>query len=224
MEYKLNIRWTPRKINLEVNDLNDISPLYTGETTEDFQGKNLHKKGAEININHMIKTKKYGEIMFIAPNPVEFYLYGSKKSLDNIGSYKIKNDDSLFKNNQLFFEMISFLIYLYSALEALINQKIPQDFIYIDGSGISFKKEDIESKFSIKEKVKDILNIKVKKIKYWPNILNFIQLRNNVTHLKTTVMGSEFKSYESLYKDLLDFNYNEVYEDTKRLMVLIYEN
>lgn len=223
MKDTLKIKWVPRKINLEVGDINDVSPLYEAEALEDFQGEHFHKKGFKLNINHMIETQKYGQIMFIAPNPIEFYLYGAKKSLDTIKKHAVIVEGQMFKNNDLIFEMISFLIYAYSALEALVNQKIPKDISYEKKPGIFISKEKIEKKLSVEEKIKSVLGIVVGNLAYWLKILEFIELRHNVTHLKTASEESDFKSYDTVYKKLLDFDYEDAFENIKNLMKEVYE-
>ena len=223
MKDTLNIKWVPRKVNLEIEDINDISPLYEAEALEDFQGEHFHKKGFKLNINHMIDTKKHGQVMFISPNPIEFYLYGAKKSLSKIKAHNLIIENQLFKNNDLLFEMISFLMYSYSGLEALINQKIPKNINYEKSKGIFITKEEIEKRLSIDEKIKNVLNISVGNFPYWTEILNFIELRHAVTHLKSATEESDFKSYDSIYKRLLDFEYEVAFENIKKLMKEIYE-
>ena len=58
---------------------------------------------------------------------------------------------------------------------------------------------------------------------YWKQILNFIELRHAVTHLKTATEESDFKSYDSIYKQLLDFEYEVAFQNVKKLMKEIYE-
>ncbi len=223
MKDTLSIKWVERKINLDVGDINDVSPLYEAEALEDFQGEHFHEKGFKLNINHVIKTEKYGQIMFIAPNPIEFYLYGAKKSLDKIQQHTPVAKGQLFKNNDLIFEMISFLIYSYSALEALVNYKIPKDTSYEKRLGIFISKEEVEGNLSIEEKIKSVLGIAVGSLEYWPKILNFIKLRHSVTHLKTASEESDFRSYDAVYKELLDFDYEDSFVNIKSLMKEVYE-
>lgn len=224
MKDSLKIKWIPRRINLEVDDINKISPLYEAEALEDFQGEKFHKKGAKLNINHMIETEKYGQIMFISPNPIEFYLFGAKQSLNKIIQSEIIIENQLFKNNHLLFEMMSFFMYLYSSLEALVNQKIPKNISYKKKFNILFLKKDIEKKLSIEEKIKKILKIHVNDIKYWQEFLDFIELRHEVVHLKTATEESDFKSYDLIYKRLLNFDYKKSFENIKDLMKIIYEH
>ena len=200
MNDSLTIKWMPRKINLDIKNLDQVSPLYEGETIEDFQLEKFHKKGAKFNINHKIKTKKYGDIMFIAPNPIEFYIYGAKQSLEKLNGIVIDNSvDDLFKGNSVLFEGMSFVIYLCSALEALINQKIPKTINIIVDKRVYTDKSEVEKLLSIEDKIKHVVGLKVGDLRYWTNIKYFIRMRNDIIHLKTTTEISDFKSYEEMY-------------------------
>lgn len=217
MDNKAQIKWVPRKTNLDINDIDSISPLYEAQLLHDLQLEKFHKKGASLVINHSISTKSYGNVMFTAPNPIEFYIYGARKSLDQILAHSVKVENQLFKNNALLFEMISYLMYAYSALEAFVNQNISQRADFHEKHNCE-DVENLEKKMSIENKIKNVLKLKTSDMTYWSEILDFVKLRHDVVHLKSLSKDSDFKSYESVYVRLLDFKYSQSFVSIKKLM------
>ena len=153
--------------------------------------------------------------MFPAPNPVEFYLFSAFKNLENIKVLEQEVAKDYGKVNALLLKEFQFCIFLTSAVEAFLNQIIPNNFVYNDKK-INVSKKEIERYWSIENKIKKAvpqitdINITSDSTR-WGALLSLIKLRNDIIHLKTISQSSDFKSYQELYKELLDHNYELSY-------------
>lgn len=168
-----------------------IKPLLETTLAEDVpagpQGQPSHKKGATVVFSSLIKTKKFGSLAIVTPNPVFCYLNKAenliqsinqqsediKKSMQNWAMFsaidknpsefiKSANKDSF--NN--FVENSSLIpILLFSSVEAFINQVIPESFIYLKSKKkiffikrvIKLNKSDIVRQIGTEEKLCKIL-------------------------------------------------------------------
>ena len=216
---QLKIKVHPRKINLEPRDLLKLSYLVDGEVEEDPLGR--HKPGASFTIMHGdINSQKFPKIMFPAPNPVEFYLFSVQKNLKSIQLLEAEVAADFRKVNLLLLEEIQFCIFMVSALEAFINQMIPADFEYKEGEQV-WNKVEIEKNWSTKDKLRKIIpsifdvNIAGDSV-VWHQIKTLINLRDDLIHLKT--VQSDFRSYQDLYRRLLDHDYNSSSEIIKQVI------
>jgi hypothetical protein len=211
---EMRLRFKPRQINLEPKDILKISNLAEGEIIEDPLGR--HLPGTSFVINHGdIGSVKFEKIMFPSPNPIEFYLYSALKNLENIRVLEpvVKKDYS--NVNLLLLEEFQFCIFSVSALEAFLNQIIPNDFEYKDKKLI-LSKAQIERNWSIEEKLKkaipQITNVTIAgDAKKWATLTSLLKLRNDLIHLKTALVDSDFRSYQDLYRRLLDHDYEASY-------------
>ena len=115
---------------------------------------------------------------------------------------------------------MQFCIFAVCALEAFINQIIPATYEYDEGSKKSSKKE-IERYWTLEYKFKtivpEITGISIASdTKKWKTITDLISIRNDLIHLKTTYpVVSDFRSYQDMYKRLLDLNYRETFSVLK---------
>lgn len=222
---QLGVRFKPRKINLEPKDALGISNLFDGEITEDPLGR--HLPGSLFVINHGdIGSLKFPGIMFPAPNPVEFYLLSALKSLEEIRSLERVIRGDFKRVNLLFVQEFQFCIFLVAALEAFLNQIIPNNFQY-KNKGLTVDKSKVESKWSIEEKLKkaipEIAGIAVAAdAKKWATLTSVIKLRDDIIHLKTVYpFTSDFKSYQDLYRRLLDHDYEVSFNVVKDTIKVI---
>lgn len=219
------VKFKPKKIDLEPKDILNLSNLVEGEIVHDPTGR--HQPGALFVINYGdISSTKFPDIMFPAPNPVEFYLYSTFESLQKIKSLEkeVKADQK--RVNVLILEDIKFCIFGICALESFVNQIIPATYEYDDGKK-KVNKNEIERYWKLEDKFKIIIT-QISGIsiagdaKKWSTITDLIALRNDLIHLKTTYPEvSDFRSYQDLYKRLLDLNYGETYEVIKDTLSLI---
>lgn len=221
---EMRVKFRPRKINLEPRDISKISYLADGEIEEDPLGR--HAPGTTFVINHGdLGTVKFPHIMFPAPNPVEFYIYSAIKNLDNIKLLEPAVLKDYSKVNDLLLEEFQFCIFSVCALEAFLNQMIPSNFTYTDKkSGLVIIKSEIENKWSIQDKIKIIIpkiyNISIAgNAVIWSPLVLLIDLRNDLIHLKT--VASDFRSYQDIYKRLLDHNYEESFRIIQNVISLI---
>lgn len=212
-ENELRVKFKPRKINLEPRDLSKLSSLVDGEIVEDPLGR--HKPGTSFVINHGdIGSTKFPKIMFPAVNPVEFYLFSALKNLENIRTLEPEVARDYGKINSLLLEEFQFCIFAVAAVESFVNQIIPGDFRYKNKGG-DIAKPQIEKEWSIEEKLRKVIpqvvNISIAgDSKIWNILTTLITLRNDLIHLKTAYpVVSDFRSYQDLYRRLLDHDYGD---------------
>ncbi len=115
----------------------------------------------------------------------------------------------------------SFVVLLFTALEALINRSIKIGFIYKrenERKTELFSKQQIERYISFDEKIKTVLPKTTNKdfLKSHPilftHISNLKDFRNMIVHTKEAENES---TYEHLYKKALDFNYSATLDAVK---------
>jgi hypothetical protein len=105
---------------------------------------------------------------------------------------------------------------LYSSIEAFVNRKIPEDYIYKQNGGGKCTKiydsSQIQRWVSLEEKIEKILNEIEKKSfkKNYPlkqqHIQNLKEFRDSIVHTKKENLYSE---YESLFRKALSFKYEQ---------------
>ena len=221
---EMKVKFKPRKIDLNPRDILKISNLADGEIIEDPLGR--HKSGTVFVINHGdIGSTKFPKIMFPAPNPVEFHLFSALESLEKIKilENEVRSDNK--KVNLLLLQNFHFCIFSTSSLESFLNQIIPNDFIYKDKKE-NFTKKDIERNWSIKEKIKkaipEITGVTIANdAAKWNILTSLIDLRNDIIHLKTVTQPSDFRSYQDLYRRLLDHDYKLSYKVIQDVISII---
>jgi hypothetical protein len=221
MEFELEVKFKPRKLNLEPNDITQLSNLADGEVVKDSRGK--HEPGASFVINHGVDSKKFPSLTFPAPNPIEFYLFSTYKNLQNIIQLEKEIQNDVKKVNALLLEEIQFCIFSICALEAFVNQIIPADYEYKDKER-NVPKTEIERWWPLEDKFKkvvlDLTGISIASdSKEWGVITDLIDLRNHLIHLKTLYpQVSDFRSYQELYRRLLDNEYDKIFTVVKSVM------
>ena len=221
---EMKVKFKARTINLEPRDLSKISYLIDGEIVEDPTGR--HQPGAPFVINHgEVSSTKFPKITFPAPNPVEFYLYSALKNLENIKTLESVVAEDSSKVNNLLLEEFQFCIFAVSILEAFLNQIIPDSFEYKIGDR-TLSKVHIEKKWSIQNKLKlaipQITGVSIAgDNKIWSPLVSLIDLRDDIIHLKTTTVVSDFRSYQDLYRRLLDHNYEESLEIVQLIITVV---
>jgi hypothetical protein len=221
---ELKVKFKPRQINLEPRDALKISNLADGEIIEDPLGR--HIPGTSFVINHGdIGSIKFPKIIFPAPNPIEFYLFSALRNLENIRTLEPVVGKDHEKVNLLLLEEFQFCIFSVAAIEAFLNQIIPNDFEYKDKK-LTISKAQIERGWSIQEKLKkaipQIANVSIAgDAKKWMALTLLVELRNDLIHLKTAYIVSDFRSYQDLYRRLLDHDYEASYTVVKDVISTI---
>ncbi len=213
------MKFKPRKIELEPKNIFNLSNLADGEIVNDPAGR--HQPGASFVINHGdIGSTKFPGIMFPAPNPIEFYLFSTFESLEKIKALELEVKTDQKKVNALILEDIRFCIFSVCAIESFVNQIIPATYEYNDGTK-KVSKNEIERYWKLEDKFKTIVpqisGISIAgDAKKWATITDLIDLRNHLIHLKTTYpIVSDFRSYQDLYRRLLDLDYEETFSVVK---------
>lgn len=196
-------------------------------------GNNLTFKCRPINFNHQTYIAPF-------PNPVLIFLHTSIDNFNySIEILKLLIDDFQLKDNNLDLYILNIdgdnmnknynsfirlrmvsIITAITALEAFLNQIIPNDFKYIkkdkNGKTIKLNKNKIEStKVHFKEKLVDLIS----QLKENPNfenenasiikpIMELYNIRKEIIHLKTKSQDELSLYFDSLGK-MLDFDLEE---------------
>ena len=224
---ELRVKFTPRKIDLEPRDLSKLSCLAEGEIVEDPLGR--HAPGAKFVISHgQIGSVKFPKLIFPAVNPIEFFLFSTRQSLESI---RVIEKDVLKNHNRINFlllEEFQYCISSVAAIEAVINQTIPGDFEYVKKKK-KIAKNEIEKYWKLEDKIKKVIP-KITGVavagdsRIWKPLIELIALRNDLIHLKTTYpVISDFQSYQDLYRRLLDHDYESSYKAVKDVIRVINE-
>lgn len=115
----------------------------------------------------------------------------------------------------------SFIILLFTSIEALMNRCIPKDYTYkriLSKKTEIFTKKQIEEHIPFEEKLKNVLSDATKKnyavqhpTKY-THISNLKEFRNMIVHTKEAEGES---TYDYVFKKALTFNYDETIDVVK---------
>jgi hypothetical protein len=142
------------------------------------------------------------------------------ESLEKIKALELEVKTDQKKVNALILEDIRFCIFSVCAIESFVNQIIPATYEYNDGTK-KVSKNEIERYWKLEDKFKTIVpqisGISIAgDAKKWATITDIIDLRNHLIHLKTTYpIVSDFRSYQDLYRRLLDLDYEETFSVVK---------
>lgn len=137
--------------------------------------------------------------------------------------FKVLNSENLTENvrNQLynyFGFSNGFVIFLFTSLEAFLNKMIPDNYIYSENKSrytATFNKSQIERELNFDTKLKEVVNKITQKDfskKHRPtyeHIINLKKFRDNIVHTKTQNNDNSGKTYEYLFKQALNFKYEE---------------
>jgi hypothetical protein len=59
----------------------EIKPLFETTLSAPYQGKFLHPAGAKVAISHKTDTKRFGPLVWLAPNPVHLFLNSAEGAI-----------------------------------------------------------------------------------------------------------------------------------------------
>jgi len=178
-----------------------------------------HNDGKESHIMAKITATKAKQnvLMFAEPNPVTIYYNTAISHAENAINLQNQITSKNWVPHELypvflefFSESFQAITQLTMALEAIFNQKIPEEISLTQGEK-TFSKQDIEWK-DFKEKYRHILpHIPGVDLynnhKYdYQNIIKLNSLRNDLIHLKS-IRQENFTFYQNLYKELIDFDF-----------------
>ena len=180
-----------------------------------------HKAGTALHLPRVIPSKKLGTFHHICSDPVFLYLKFCELSLEQIEKLRSNlSSQSLIRppSGKKFTEKVyseekiellsqhsmSFVVMLFSGLEAFLNEHIPEDFTYsvikrhrVKFWGMSFSKRkkvdlkrgEIQREIGTKEKLtkvyKKIFNKDITKSDLYQSFLALKQLRDEINHLKS---------------------------------------
>jgi len=212
-----------------------------------YPGQFAHSKGAEVALAEEVESVKIGTCTFVSPDPVFLYLNISETSLVELKRLFIeinKNAKQLwFKDSKIdkklkalkedlvyeyFQYSMQFVVMLFSAVEAFLNQNIPSNCVDYktkgkDGKLKDYKdKENFERTVSTMQKMVFLSEIKSlespKKQLFWPYFKSLNHIRDEIIHLKTKGKSTSH-CYRDIYKDLIDTDFEKMFEFIKSLFV-----
>lgn len=197
-----------KKILQEVGKLKESGKIVLAQT---------HVADSYVMAKITPSKAKQNTLIFQEPNPVVIYYNSAIDHTEN--AVKIQKEilsknwspDELYSIFMDFFrESFQAITQLTMSLEALFNQKIPED-IQLSKGDKSLNKEDIEWK-EFKEKFRHILpfitgiDIYKDHIDDYQKIIKLNSLRNDLIHLKF-LRQENFTFYQTLFKELIDFEF-----------------
>lgn len=225
-----------------------IPPVFETTLAKDFPagsfpGQDFHPKGSKVTAGTKIATTKLGKIVFTTPDPVFFFLKIACHSLEKLPTLlddvKASGKRSLLNGEVLvnidsdviyeFFEnAIQCVINLFTAVEALVNQHIP------NLGGYEIRVEKKIKKFQTRIEVERFVPINAKltfvceykclnnprKQTFWAAYEQLKSMRDEIIHLKAKDKAY-FQRYEDIYRDLLDADYQYIFSQTKALLTYI---
>lgn len=211
-----------RKSNLSGEEQEDLMKKFLQEIGKlKESGKIILAQSHEDDSFIMAKISpskaKQNTLIFQEPNPVVIY-YNS--AIDHSENAIIIQNEIISKNwtpdelypifIDFFKESFQVITQLTMSLEALFNQKIPEDIQLSKGGNILDKKgvEWIEFKEKFRYTLPIITGIDIYKdyIDDYQNIIRLNALRNDLIHLKS-LRQENFTFYQTLFKELIDFEF-----------------
>lgn len=192
----------------------------------------------EIKFMHIGEDKIYGinklkfkeqYFLLLEPNPVTFYFSLAYDSIIQIKDTKRilekvllvqENDGQKAQAFSLLFRVTSVcVIFSFSALEAFLNQSLP-DYSLIEYKGKMIGKKSIENNVKFNDKLNDIIPKIFKKSfanthqKENELLVNLKSFRDKLIHLKEVRDG--FTSYNEIYQEVLNTDFEEVVMSVKK--------
>tara|TARA_R110001583_G_scaffold126632_1_gene278272 strand:+ start:313 stop:1047 length:735 start_codon:yes stop_codon:yes gene_type:complete len=183
----------------------------------------LVPKGTQLTIISVANLTKKKTISVNLPNATALLLNASERSWQEAKKIRIasKIDSSIkttvaFESTKLSFDylerVIESILLAFTALEAFINEHIPDDYIYVkkkgDGSFNNMDKAQIERFLSIDEKLSIVLPTLMdiptpKGKKQWDSFISLKRIRDRVVHMKAEDRRSSGPDIPTLWHELL---------------------
>lgn len=211
-----------KKLLEEVGKLKESGKIILAQSNEDdsYVMAKIAPSRAKQNI-----------LIFQEPNPVVIYYNSAIDHSEN--AIKIQKE-IISKNwtpDELYLVFIEFfkesfqaITQLTMSLEAIFNQKIPED-IQLSKDEKALYKKDVEWK-DFKEKFRHILpliaGIDIYKDHFddYQNIIKLNALRNDLIHLKS-LRQENFTFYQTLFKELIDFEFERHATSAHKIISLL---
>ena len=175
--------------------------------------------------------RKDKTLVFQEPNPVLIYFNSGLEHIEK--TLEIRKDilkteyspEELYPVFSEFYkEAFQGVTQLIMAMEALFNQKIPEE-INLEYEGKNLTKGDIEWK-DFKTKIRYIIpkltgiDLYMEQNADYLNICSLNKLRNSLIHLKS-LREDNFTHYQSLCKKLIDFDYETNCTSIRNVIILL---
>lgn len=204
------------------------------EALKDTDTVFFHVTEDEIFTCTVLKFKTHN-VIFPEPNPVSFYYSLAKDQVDNLANIKnILNQYYIDKSKlppnlqddivifSYIFKIASIgVIFSFLAIEALLNQLIPDDYTAIRKNK-TIDKSDIQRYYTFDDKLTKLIPTITKKnfAQKYPKKYNMIKklkdLRDELIHLKNNVEKST-TYYTKIYQNILDLNLKNIISATKNI-------
>ena len=206
------------KLRISLEDQKKIKSIPKGMTTYLTTEDNKFFKAFTIRHNNQIK---------LIPEPDPILVYFNAAYLNFIQIKDKRNEifeklsgeklsELMIKELYDYFGITSsFVILLFTSIEALMNRCIPKDYTYKKISSRKtelFTKAQIEKYIPFDEKIKNVLadatkkNYSTQHPKKYTHISNLKEFRNMIVHTKEAEGET---TYDYVYKKALTFNYQE---------------
>jgi hypothetical protein len=181
---------------------------------------------------HKVEGKN---LVFPIPDPTLVYFNNAQLSLRNITEHKNKlldkvdftkslSESALNEIYNYYGTTTGFVIFLFTAIESFINQKIPSDFKYSQSSNRKteiYDKQQIQEFLDFKTKITNVLSEATGK-DFFKNttpaiqaIWNLKYFRDDIIHTK---QDSNILKYDKLIKTSLNFKYDVALESVAKFM------
>jgi hypothetical protein len=207
---------------------------WTTEPFTDPVSKNTFDKGAIIRPVARVRHGKT-DLFVTVPNASALFLNLSRNFHNEAADLMreclaVKGNDRPLPDEPTysFFEkMMGSVVFACAALEAFVNESVPDAYVHEDASDKRFttkyNKEQIERQLSLKVKLgavlPDALNISLSKEgNLWHSVVKLIDLRDRVIHLKAKDRTSTKNKPDSLWNDLFTSPLLGTYLTAKRLI------
>lgn len=186
---------------------------------------------SHVMANITPSKKKEKTLIFPEPNPVLIYFNSGLEHIQNTIAIRediLKSEygpEELYPIFSDFYkEAFQGVTQLIMSMESLFNQKIPED-VNLELDGTNLNKGDIEWK-DFKTKNRHIIPLLTGIDLYadhnadYQNICNLNKLRNSLIHLKS-LREDNFTHYQSLCKELIDFDYENHCNSIRNVILLL---
>lgn len=210
-------------------------------------GQNGHPAGAKVAGLVVTETKRFNKAVFIAPDPVYFYINTAQNALERLDGTLEKlehgKQPTVFPNetlNSLHTETVydylenamSVIVSLFTGIEAFSNQRIPKIEVY-EADPESKRKKPFASKEVFERLATTSYKLRfiayhqgkgdIRNMNFWKTFEQLSEIRNEITHLKTKT-ASFFERYKKLYEDLIDADLREIFNSTIQLFLFFDPN
>lgn len=186
------------------NDWRMEDVFFLSEDTRLPSGQ-IAKKGSQITKHSVAQLTRKKQVVFALPNATALFLNASRRSWEEAKSirqrskidHSIKSEVTFATRSESFNyleRVMESVVMAHTALEAFVNEKIPDDFLYHTHRKSpvileTMNKKEIERYLSLDEKLSDVLPeclgiASPKGTRCWEGFVKLKRVRNRIIHMK----------------------------------------